>query len=199
RRRPEAGGAGRAAGPAGAGPLAADPAADPQGAGRDRGPGGAAGRGVGPHPHRRGQRRSGGPGAAVLGRGGAAGHGRRAVVTRAGGDRAAATVAKREGGTVTERKGQPVAERGGQTVTGPGRQTATGSGGQPVADREDDRPVPAFQVRIAVRGYELDPNGHVNQAVYLQYAEHARWEYLRTAGITQDGLLAAGVGPVALE
>lgn len=100
---------------------------------------------------------------------------------------------------MTERKGQPVAERGGQTVTGPGRQTATGSGGQPVADREDDRPVPAFQVRIAVRGYELDPNGHVNQAVYLQYAEHARWEYLRTAGITQDGLLAAGVGPVALE
>ena len=56
-----------------------------------------------------------------------------------------------------------------------------------------------FQVRIAVRGYELDPQGHVNQAVYLQYAEHARWEFLRAAGITQQSLAAAGVGPAALE
>lgn len=56
-----------------------------------------------------------------------------------------------------------------------------------------------FRVRIAVRGYELDPQGHVNQAVYLQYAEHARWELLRAAGIGPDTLLAAGVGPAALE
>lgn len=56
-----------------------------------------------------------------------------------------------------------------------------------------------FRVRIAVRGYELDPQGHVNQAVYLQYAEHARWEFLRAAGITQPALAAAGVGPAALE
>jgi acyl-CoA thioester hydrolase len=56
-----------------------------------------------------------------------------------------------------------------------------------------------FRVRIGVRGYELDPQGHVNQAVYLQYAEHARWEFLRTAGITQRALAAAGIGPAALE
>lgn len=56
-----------------------------------------------------------------------------------------------------------------------------------------------FRVRIAVRGYELDPQGHVNQAVYLQYAEHARWEFLRAAGITQQALAAAGVAPAALE
>ncbi|MPZ25158.1 MAG: thioesterase [Micromonosporaceae bacterium] len=56
-----------------------------------------------------------------------------------------------------------------------------------------------FRVRIGVRGYELDPQGHVNQAVYLQYAEHARWEFLRAAGIGPDTLLAAGVGPAALE
>jgi acyl-CoA thioester hydrolase len=56
-----------------------------------------------------------------------------------------------------------------------------------------------FRVRIAVRGYELDLQGHVNQAVYLQYAEHARWECLRAAGITPDTLLAAGIGPAALE
>jgi acyl-CoA thioester hydrolase len=56
-----------------------------------------------------------------------------------------------------------------------------------------------FQVRITVRGYELDTQGHLNQAVYLQYAEHARWECLRAAGISQDRLIAGGVGPVALE
>jgi acyl-CoA thioester hydrolase len=60
-------------------------------------------------------------------------------------------------------------------------------------------PVEPFAVRIRVRGYELDAQGHLNQAVYLQYAEHVRWEHLRSAGITQDALLAAGVGPVALE
>jgi acyl-CoA thioester hydrolase len=56
-----------------------------------------------------------------------------------------------------------------------------------------------FTVRITVRGYELDTQGHLNQAVYLQYAEHARWELLRAAGITQDALIASGIGPVALE
>ena len=56
-----------------------------------------------------------------------------------------------------------------------------------------------FQVRIAVRGYELDPRGHVNQAVYLQYTEHSRWECLRAAGISHDALHESGVGPVALE
>lgn len=56
-----------------------------------------------------------------------------------------------------------------------------------------------FQVAIRVRGYELDTQGHLNQAVYLQYAEHARWEVLREAGITNDSLLAAGIGPIALE
>ncbi|MEW2631884.1 thioesterase family protein [Streptomyces sp. NPDC048389] len=52
---------------------------------------------------------------------------------------------------------------------------------------------------VTVRGYELDTQGHLNQAVYLQYAEHARWELLRAAGLPQEKLLASGVGPVALE
>jgi acyl-CoA thioester hydrolase len=59
--------------------------------------------------------------------------------------------------------------------------------------------VEPFRVRITVRGYELDPQGHVNQAVYLQYAEHARWECLRGAGVTVDRLISHGIGPVALE
>jgi acyl-CoA thioester hydrolase len=57
----------------------------------------------------------------------------------------------------------------------------------------------AFTVRITVRGYELDTQGHLNQAVYLQYCEHARWEYLRAAGVPGDKLFSSGVGPVQLE
>ncbi|MGV9820690.1 acyl-CoA thioesterase [Nocardia xishanensis] len=56
-----------------------------------------------------------------------------------------------------------------------------------------------FSVSVVVRGYELDVQGHLNQAVYLQYAEHARWELLRAAGIAQEKLITAGIGPVVLE
>jgi YbgC/YbaW family acyl-CoA thioester hydrolase len=33
---------------------------------------------------------------------------------------------------------------------------------------------------ITVRGYELDSFGHVNNAVYLNYCEQARWEILKS-------------------
>ena len=55
-----------------------------------------------------------------------------------------------------------------------------------------------FAVPARVRGYELDTQGHLNQAVYLQYAEHARWEFLLGDQDVQGVLLGAGVGPVAL-
>jgi acyl-CoA thioester hydrolase len=32
---------------------------------------------------------------------------------------------------------------------------------------------------IMVRGYELDSYGHVNNAVYLQYLEQARWVFMK--------------------
>lgn len=56
-----------------------------------------------------------------------------------------------------------------------------------------------FEIRIPVRGYELDTQGHLNSAVFLQYAEHARWEHLSAAGISAEKLLGSGVGPVFLE
>ncbi|MEU9009147.1 thioesterase family protein [Streptomyces sp. NPDC048479] len=56
-----------------------------------------------------------------------------------------------------------------------------------------------FTVRVTVRGYEIDAQGHLNGTVYLQHAEHARWELLRAAGIEQNALLAKGVGPINLE
>ncbi|MFE7836201.1 acyl-CoA thioesterase [Streptomyces sp. NPDC057474] len=56
-----------------------------------------------------------------------------------------------------------------------------------------------FSVPVTVRGYETDVQGHLNQSVYLQYGEHARWSLLQAAGIRQANLMAKGVGPVALE
>ncbi|MER5562354.1 MULTISPECIES: thioesterase family protein [unclassified Streptomyces] len=56
-----------------------------------------------------------------------------------------------------------------------------------------------FTVRIVVRGYETDAQGHLNQSVYLQYAEHGRWCALEHGGIRQSDLLAKGVGPVTME
>lgn len=35
-----------------------------------------------------------------------------------------------------------------------------------------------FEYRLTVRGYELDSYNHVNNAVYLNYLEQARWEIL---------------------
>ncbi|MCW2885087.1 MAG: acyl-CoA thioester hydrolase [Streptosporangiaceae bacterium] len=42
-----------------------------------------------------------------------------------------------------------------------------------------------FSTHIVVRGYEPHTQGHLNNAVYHQYAEHAHWECLRTAGLPQ--------------
>ncbi|MFF0773151.1 acyl-CoA thioesterase [Nonomuraea wenchangensis] len=56
-----------------------------------------------------------------------------------------------------------------------------------------------FFVRVAVRGYELDTQGHLNNVVYHQYGDHARWECLRAAGIEIREMLADGIGPVTLE
>ncbi|MBW0102488.1 thioesterase family protein [Pseudonocardia sp. KRD291] len=56
-----------------------------------------------------------------------------------------------------------------------------------------------FRVRIGVRSYEVDVNGHVNHAVYHQYAEHARMEHFRAAGLSQAALGARGVTVVLLS
>lgn len=56
-----------------------------------------------------------------------------------------------------------------------------------------------FSVSLGVRSYELDPQGHVNGAVYVQYADHALWECVRAAGIDPGRMPETGVGPVNLE
>lgn len=56
-----------------------------------------------------------------------------------------------------------------------------------------------FSVRVDVRSYELDMNGHVNHAVYHQYGEHARSEHLAAAGCSFARMLERGFGIVLLE
>ena len=36
---------------------------------------------------------------------------------------------------------------------------------------------------LTSRGYELDSYNHINNAVYLNYFEHARWEFFRQLGL----------------
>ncbi|MGW1376499.1 acyl-CoA thioesterase [Streptomyces sp. NPDC002446] len=56
-----------------------------------------------------------------------------------------------------------------------------------------------FAVAVTVRGYETDTQGHLNQSVYLQYAEHARWSLLQASGIRQSAMVDRRIGPVVLE
>jgi acyl-CoA thioester hydrolase len=63
----------------------------------------------------------------------------------------------------------------------------------------DPAGVGAFSVRIGVRSYEVDANGHLNHANYHRYGEHARTEHLRAAGCSPAELVARGMGIVLLE
>ena len=49
---------------------------------------------------------------------------------------------------------------------------------------------------LEARSYECDSYGHVNNAVYLNYLEYARLEFMRRAGIRYDDLRARGYGLV---
>lgn len=81
-----------------------------------------------------------------------------------------------------------------EPATGPATGPASPAPGAPEPSATVD-----FSVPITVRGYETDTQGHLNQSVYLQYAEHARWSLLQAAGIRQQDLVNHRVGPVVLE
>ena len=51
---------------------------------------------------------------------------------------------------------------------------------------------------LSVRGYELDSYGHVNNAVYLQYLEHARWEFMKDQGLLER-IYSEGLFVVVVE
>lgn len=47
---------------------------------------------------------------------------------------------------------------------------------------------------LRVRTYECDAYGHVNNAVYLNYLEYARHEYLRAVGFNYLEVIQSGYG-----
>ncbi|MBR6994716.1 MAG: acyl-CoA thioesterase [Ruminococcus sp.] len=52
--------------------------------------------------------------------------------------------------------------------------------------------------RLTVRGYELDSFGHVNNSVYLQYAETALWNFFKVHGLLAV-IVEEGLFPVVME
>ncbi len=50
-----------------------------------------------------------------------------------------------------------------------------------------------FSISFDVRSYDLDPYMHVNNAVYLNYLEHARTEFMRSIGLDYLGMLDEGI------
>ena len=56
-----------------------------------------------------------------------------------------------------------------------------------------------FSLEMAVRDYECDLQGVVNNAVYQNYLEHARHEYLKSLGIDFAALAAEGINLVVVR
>ncbi|AEE15961.1 acyl-CoA thioesterase [Treponema brennaborense] len=46
--------------------------------------------------------------------------------------------------------------------------------------------------KLVVRSYECDSYGHVNNAVYLNYLEYGRMEFLHAVRFDYNGIVAAG-------
>ena len=78
------------------------------------------------------------------------------------------------------------------------------SGDVPRTGRSPLPPLPSsvnypLTARVRVRSYELDSFGHVNNAVYLNYLEEARSEFLKQVVLSFDDLARLGVHLVIIE
>jgi len=56
-----------------------------------------------------------------------------------------------------------------------------------------------FKMELAVRDYECDVQGIVNNAVYQHYLEHVRHEYLKTIGINFHEFSQKGINLVVIR
>ncbi|MBN2618597.1 MAG: acyl-CoA thioesterase [Spirochaetales bacterium] len=56
-----------------------------------------------------------------------------------------------------------------------------------------------YKTVIYSRHYECDAYGHVNNAVYLNYLEHARGEFLKEIGFDYKGFVDAGYGVYVIK
>lgn len=55
------------------------------------------------------------------------------------------------------------------------------------------------KTEVTVRHYELDAYGHVNNANYLNYLEHARSEFLKDIGLDYKSFVEAGYGVYVIK
>ena len=56
-----------------------------------------------------------------------------------------------------------------------------------------------FEVTLTTRSYEMDSLGHVNNAVYLNYLEHCRMQWLYFHGITAKDFQRLQTFPVVVN
>ena len=56
-----------------------------------------------------------------------------------------------------------------------------------------------FKLEFQVRDYECDMQGHVNHAVYLNYLEHCRHEFIKTLGLDFSELVRRGISLVVIR
>ncbi len=56
-----------------------------------------------------------------------------------------------------------------------------------------------FRLEFQVRDYECDMQGHVNHAVYLNYLEHCRHEFMKTLGLDFSELVRRGISLVIIR
>jgi acyl-CoA thioester hydrolase len=64
----------------------------------------------------------------------------------------------------------------------------------PMADNHPRADPLEFTLRWPVRGYELDSNGHVNNAVYLSWAEELATAHAEAAGYGREWSISRGGG-----
>ena len=58
---------------------------------------------------------------------------------------------------------------------------------------------PVFNYEMVIKEFHLDTFGHVNNAVYLQIYEEARWEMITVNGYGLDKVKSSGLGPVIMD
>src|SRR5687768_4737106 len=56
-----------------------------------------------------------------------------------------------------------------------------------------------FEYELLIRESHLDVYGHVNNAVYVQLYEEARWDFITRKGMGLDYIQAHRMGPVILD
>ena len=58
---------------------------------------------------------------------------------------------------------------------------------------------PVYEYEIIILEHHLDTFGHVNNAVYLEMYEEARWDFITTNNLGLKEILKTKVGPVLLD